>query len=525
MTKGAVALVLHAHLPYVRSAEPGSLEEDWFFQALVESYLPLLETLEQAANDPVCQAKLTISLSPTLLTLFSASDLKQRFPIWLDQRLNLLPKADPSLRNAADQLAYTFQRHLASWIACAGDLIGRFATLQCQGVVDLLTCGATHGYLPLLRQPPEAVRGQLRTSVREHQRLIGERPLGIWLPECAYYEGLDHWIRDAGLRYAVLDAHGLLYGQPRPRYGVYAPICSRKGVAFFGRDSKATLPVWSARDGYPGDPNYREFHRDLGWDLPIEQLAPLGLNESRPLSLKLHRVTNYSAPLDKKQPYNPVIAAERVKQHALEYLKGRCQQLDQLETIMDVAPLLVAPFDAELFGHWWFEGPAFLGELLCQSHKEGVSFTRLCDVLNSSEQLQLCDPCPSSWGQGGYHNYWLNDSNSWVIPQWEKAAAAMVLRCSRGVARETDLALLKQAARELLLAQSSDWSFILRSGTTTKLAKKRIERHLGRFWRLMDAMDGNDILPGGWLKQVQNDDNIFPLIQPLDWNQLPTQSD
>ena len=192
MTKGAVALVLHAHLPYVRSAEPGSLEEDWFFQALVECYLPLLETLERAAKRPDCEPKLTMGLSPTLLTLLDAPDLKQRFPTWLAQRQQLLPQADQALRVGADHLSKTFERHLAAWTACDGDLIGRFAALQRQGVVDLLTCGATHGYLPLLRHHPEAVRGQLRTAVREHQRLIGERPLGIWLPECAYYEGLDH---------------------------------------------------------------------------------------------------------------------------------------------------------------------------------------------------------------------------------------------------------------------------------------------------------------------------------------------
>jgi 1,4-alpha-glucan branching enzyme len=291
-------------------------------------------------------------------------------------------------------------------------------------------------------------------------------------------------------------------------------------VAFFGRDSEATLPVWSAKDGYPGNPDYREFHRDLGWDLPVEQLAPLGLSEPRPLSLKLHRVTNHNSPLNQKEPYRPAVAAERVKEHARDYLQGRRQQLDQLETAMGVAPLLVAPFDAELFGHWWFEGPAFLAELFQQANEQGVKFARLRDVLNQSSQLQLCDPSPSSWGQGGYHDYWLNDTNAWVIPEWEKAAAAMVTRCSRGVAHEGDLALLEQAARELLLAQSSDWSFILRAGTTTGLAKERIERHLGRFWQLMAALDGHEALPVHWLNNISNDDNIFPLVQPLDWAKL-----
>ena len=517
MSNGSVALVLHAHLPYVRSVVPGSLEEDWFFQALMECYLPLLEVLEQAAAAPASTPKLTVGLSPTLLSLFSDPDLKQRFPNWLDRRLDLLPHAETELAEARDHLAGSIQRHKSAWMACDGDLISRFAALQRAEVVDLLTCGATHGYLPLLRNHPETVRGQLRTAVREHHRLIGERPLGIWLPECAYYEGLDQWMRDAGLRYAVLDGHGLLHGRPRPRYGVYAPICSRNGVAFFGRDSEATLPVWSAKDGYPGDPHYREFHRDLGWDLPLEQLSPLGLAAPRPLGLKLHRVTDHSAPLDQKQPYRPAIAAERIRHHASHYLQGRRRQLDQLSSSMSISPLLVAPFDAELFGHWWFEGPSFLAELFQQGPANGIRFTRLRDVLDGSQQLQLCDPCPSSWGQGGYHNYWLNESNGWIVPEWERAGDAMVQRCSRGVGSEQAMQWLQQAARELLLAQSSDWSFILRAGTTTELAKERVQRHLGRFWQLMQAIDGTTELPEGWLEEVQLDDRLFPLIQPLDW--------
>tara|TARA_B100002051_G_scaffold276664_1_gene326602 strand:+ start:2741 stop:4324 length:1584 start_codon:yes stop_codon:yes gene_type:complete len=517
VTKGAVALVLHAHLPYVRSTQPGSLEEDWFFQALIECYLPLLGVLEHNDDDAATAPKITIGLSPTLLSLLDDDELRNRFPNWLEARLQLLPEAEPSLRHAAVHLAWTIERHRQSWLDCNGDLIGRFARLQQRGVVDLLTCGATHGYLPLLRQNPEAIRGQLRTAVREHQRLIGERPLGIWLPECAYYEGLDRWMRDAGLRYAVLDGHGLLHAHPRPRYGVYAPICSRNGVAFFGRDSDATLPVWSAKDGYPGDPQYREFHRDLGWDLPLEKLEPLGLKEPRPLGLKLHRVTDHTLSLDQKQPYAPDIAAERIRQHAQHYLRGRRQQLEQLAATMQINPLLVAPFDAELFGHWWFEGPAFLNELFKQGPTEGIQFTRLRDVLQTAGQLQLCDPCPSSWGQGGFHNYWLNETNAWVVSEWDRAGEAMVRRCSRGVGREQDLDLLRQAARELLLAQSSDWSFILRAGTTTDLARNRIKRHLERFWLLMAAIDDNESLPHGWLEEVQMDDRLFPLIQPLDW--------
>ncbi|MEY3964243.1 MAG: hypothetical protein RLZZ106_1498, partial [Cyanobacteriota bacterium] len=432
MATGDLALVLHAHLPYVHSSEPGSLEEDWYFQALLECYLPLLDVLERAAADPQQRPRLSMGLSPTLLSLLSNAGLSARFGPWLAVRQELLRQAPAGHANAAADVAQLLSRAHQAWELCGGDLLPRFQRLQRAGVLDLLTCAATHGYLPLLRDCPEAVRAQLLTAVREHQRLLGVRPQGIWLPECAFYEGLDRLLVSCGLRYAILDAHGLLHGQPRPRYGVYAPVCTPAGMAFFGRDSESTLPVWSARDGYPGDPHYREFHRDLGWDLPAGDLEQRGIPCARPLGLKLHRVSERDCSLDSKQPYEPEEAQRCVQRDAVHFLQGRARHLQRLEGAMDRRPLLVAPFDAELFGHWWYEGPQFLGEVFRQAPSQGVDLVTLRDTLSRGDALQLCQPSPSSWGQGGYHNYWLNDSNAWVIPEWNRASRAMVQRVSRG---------------------------------------------------------------------------------------------
>ena len=516
---GDLALVLHAHLPYVRSSEPGSLEEDWYFQALQECYLPLLAVLEAAAADPLQNPRLTLGLSPTLLSLLADRQLNARFPAWLAVRQELLAQLDPEseLHAAAQQLASTLAGIAAQWERYGGQLVPRFRRLQAQGVLELITCAATHGYLPLLRSVPEAVRAQLRTAVREHERQIGERPLGIWIPECAYYEGLDEQLISNGLRYSLLDAHGLLHGMPRPRYGVFAPICSPAGVAFFGRDSTSTLPVWSASQGYPGHPAYREFHRDLGWDLSDEQLSAAGINSRRPLGLKLHRVTGQGCPLEAKAPYDPEVASGQIQDHAADYLAGRAAELTSLASSMQRRPLLVAPFDAELFGHWWFEGPQFLAALFVNAAALGVRLVHLREVLSSGESLQVCNPSPSSWGQGGYHNYWLNETNAWVVPEWQKASLAMVRRVSQGVGSVQKRQLLHQAGRELLLAQSSDWSFILRAGTTTQLARERIERHLDRFWRLLDAIDNGTELSQIWLDGVQREDGLFPNLDSADW--------
>ncbi|MBW3042294.1 glycoside hydrolase family 57 protein [Prochlorococcus marinus] len=517
MAKGNLAIVLHAHLPFVRSEEPGSLEEDWFFQALVECYLPLLRTLEEAYNSKEQFPKITIGLSPTLLSLLEDEVLKNRFKEWVNIRLEVLESLNTDNKKAALHLKNHFKDQLASWNSCQGDLIGRFEKLQISEVIDILTCAATHGYLPLLRENPEAVRGQLKTAVREHKRLFKNPPLGIWLPECAYYEGLDELMAEAGLRYAVLDGHGLLNAYPRPRYGLYAPICTSKGVAFFGRDSESTLPVWSARDGYPGNPNYREFHRDLGWDLSIENLKKIGINEKRPLGIKLFKISSKNTSLEKKQQYDPIAAQAMVEKDAENYLKDRKRQLIKLEKSMIIEPLLIAPFDAELFGHWWFEGPQFLSQLFIKSKKEGINLITLKESLQINNQLQLCNPSPSSWGQGGFHNYWLNDSNAWIVHEWSKAGREMVNICSKGIQKESNIKIIKQAARELLLCQSSDWSFILKAGTTTGLARERINLHIKRFWMLINAIKNNKIIEPNFLKTVEREDCIFPLISPIDW--------
>ena len=250
---GQLAIVLHAHLPYVRKNEKNSLEEDWLFQAVIECYLPLLKVFDKTSKSIPNSTKITMSLSPTLLTLLDNSHLKNKFKEWVHTRISFLEDLPDKEKIASTFLLRNINDQLDYWQKYSGNLIERFKELYSGGFLDILTCAATHGYLPILRENPETVLAQIKTAIRSHNNFFGSKPLGIWLPECAYYENLDEILADCGIRYAVLDGHGILNSKPRPRYGVYAPICSKRGVAFFGRDSQSTLPVWSAKEGFPGD--------------------------------------------------------------------------------------------------------------------------------------------------------------------------------------------------------------------------------------------------------------------------------
>ena len=514
---GSLAFILHAHLPYVRKNEKNSLEEDWFYQAILECYIPLLRVMEEASASGSKNTKLTISLSPTLLSLLQDLELQKKFPSWINTRIELLKelpkeKKDSSkflLRNIKDQLGY--------WEECSGNIISKFKSLSERGYLDIMTCAATHGYLPILRENPETVYGQIKTAIRNHNKTFKVNPLGIWLPECAYYENLDKILSDCGIRYAVLDGHGILNAKPRPRYGVYAPICSQNGVAFFGRDSESTLPVWSSREGFPGDSVYREFHKDLGWELPLSKLEEKGISSKRPLGLKFYRITNSSISLGEKEFYDEKLAYLKVSEHSDNYLSQRSEQLKNINTSGKFRPILIAPFDAELFGHWWYEGPLFLKNIFKKSAKYSLKLTHLKEILSETPKLQICEPSSSSWGQGGYHNYWLNDTNAWIVPEITRAGSAFIDINSKNINDELFKRILMQAARELLLSESSDWSFILRAGTTTQLAKERVERHLSRFWKLIECINDKKIIDLKFLESIEAEDKIFPSIDLTDW--------
>ena len=514
---GNLAFILHAHLPYVRKNEKNSLEEDWYFQAVLECYLPLIRVLEESIKSEPENSKLTISLSPTLITLFQSSELQEKFPEWINTRIKLLNELPEKQRNASKFLLKNMADQLIYWEKYAGNLIIRFKYLLETGCVDIITCAATHGYLPILRENPETVLGQIKTAIRHHHSTFDVKPLGIWLPECAYYENLDKILIECGIRYAVLDGHGILNSKPRPRYGVYAPICSKNGIAFFGRDSQSTLPVWSAKEGFPGDPSYREYHKDIGWELPLNKLKEHGISSIRPLGLKFYRITDNAISLGEKDFYKENLAEKKAEEHAEIYLSRRSEQLKKLNLDYKFNPILIAPFDAELFGHWWYEGPIFLKNIFKNSKKHLIKLTHLREILSFSPQIQVCEPSPSSWGHGGFHNYWLNDTNAWIVPEITKAGSTFVELNSKNIQTELSKRILMQAARELLLAESSDWSFILRAGTTTDLAKERIERHLSRFWKLIRSLNENESIDFTFLKSIEKEDKIFPNINLSDW--------
>ncbi len=526
--KGYLALVLHAHLPFVRHPEENYfLEENWFFEAITESYIPLIRVFETLIRDDV-DFRVAMSISPTLAAMMSDHLLQKRYVRHINRLIELAEKElertahDPQYHGLA--LMY-YNRFIDARYAFVNNyqknLINAFKKFQESGYLEIIACPATHGFLPNLNVNESSIRAQIEIGIEQYRNHFGVDPNGMWLPECGFYPGLDILLKAAGIKYFFCDSHGIINADPQPQFSVYAPIYTPSGVAAFGRDWESSKQVWSSKEGYPGDPDYREYYRDIGFTMDLEYIKPYIHPDGIRINtgIKYWRVTGDT---EEKAPYKPQAARDKAAAHAGDFMFNRQKQIEDLASRMDRKPIIVAPYDAELFGHWWFEGPQWI-DLLARKifyDADSVAMITPSEYLKEYPTNQVAMPSLSSWGDKGFSEFWLETSNDWIYPYLHEAGRIM-----RDLAeKDSDLIqgnfgtkplksalryrALNQAARELLLAESSDWPFIIKAQTMAAYAEKRLKQHLNRFFKISNDLQ-NGTINESWLKEIESRDNIF----------------
>jgi len=505
--------------------EQNALAEDWLFEAVTETYIPLLTLAEGWRRDRV-HARLTLSLSPPLLEMLRDDLLAQRYV----ERLNVLLELAESevRRNRGDdrfhdtavmnraRLVDTLERF--EKLYCR-DLVAAFRFFQECGTFEIVTSCATHAFLPCFDTGYR--RAQIRLGAKCYESHFDRRPTGMWLPECGFVPGIDRLLADEGIGFFVVDAHGFELADPTPVFATYSPIVCPSGVFAFPRDPESSAQVWSEASGYPGDARYREFYRDLGHELDDTSIAQLLLPDGsrRSLGLKYHRVTGADVALDDKQPYHRGHALQAANEHAAHFVRARAARSEHVRNLTLRPAVLVAPYDAELFGHWWFEGPEFLDFVVRRSAREQSEYrlSTATDVMDSGMEFQVAMPAASSWGAHGYNDTWLNDANDWIWPHLHRAAHELArIARERVGAQGLEARALNQLVRELTLASSSDWPFMITMGTTSAYGESRVQTHVNRFNRLVRDIEGGTI-DEAWLAKIEAYDNIF---QDLDYQGL-----
>ncbi len=550
--KGYVSFVLHAHLPFIHHPESDDyLEESWLYEAISETYIPLLKNFKRLVDEKV-DFRITMSMTPPLLSMLSNKLLQQKYIKYLEQLIELSEKEikrttfNQKMNNLSHYYYERYSEDLRLFrdvFKC--DLISQFKHFQDIGVLEIITCGATHGYFPILYVNEKTVRAQIAVGVQTYERFFGRKPRGIWLPECGYVPEADKYLREFGLDYAIVESHGVLYANPTPIYGTLAPIVSPQGFTVFGRDMESSRQVWSSINGYPGDYNYRDFYRDIGYEADYDYIKPyIAHNGVRVhTGIKYHRITGDT---DNKDIYDIRWAKDSAERQAGHFLNSRTEQIENASKYMDKPPIVLCPYDAELYGHWWYEGPYWLYILFKKIYYDECNFKLITpsEYMDKYPEIQECQPCRSSWGANGYSEVWLNPSNDYAHKHLHTAGDRMCelaynFRDSYDILNNLDnqikklkenkepitkitstskyrntklqVRALNQAARELLLAQSSDWLFIITNNTMVDYAHRRIKDHIGRFTRLYNELNSGKI-DRKFLTEIEEKDSVFPDI-------------
>jgi len=531
-------LTLHGHLPYVLHHGRWPHGSVWLCEAAFDSYLPLIEALQALERDKIA-SPITLGITPVLANQLAHPSFISEFEAYMERRLegaagapvHLAASGDAALVPIAKFWHERLTRLLGLFRSLDGDLISALRGFEDRGRIELISSAATHGFLPLLARD-ESIRLQLAVGVAEHKRLFGRTPTGCWLPECAYRPGgawtppgagpglrqmyragTDEHLAAAGYRYFFVDTHlvraGAALGYPevddipvtgdRTPYVAYRVASSKRrahDLYALVRDPKASAQVWSRAQGYPGDQWYLEFHK-IRW----------------PDGLRLWRVTGSGIDLGGKQRYDPGAAGNSAKNHAEHFasvLRETAARVQQPRAVV------TAPFDAELFGHWWFEGVDFLAQLYRQLSRNGVRpVTAGQHVKSSAKASPTIQLTEGSWGKNGDFSMWMNEQTAWTWQRlWalEQAYWAVAAKALTGGAKPR--AVLAQATRSMLLAQASDWQFIISTAEAADYATQRFDEHCGQAEDLVRAL-ANGKIDDATMHRVEAlgaQDNLFPNV-------------
>jgi 1,4-alpha-glucan branching enzyme len=564
---GYLNLTLHAHLPYVihHGTWPHGLE--WLLEAAAETYLPLLRMLDTLEQDNI-PFKCNLNLSPVLLEQLAHPAFRAEFPRYLERKINsaredeayFMQSGEAHFAVTARYWQHYFQQARQQFAEVQEDIIAGFRHHAETGRIEILTSAATHGYLPLLGTD-ESVRAQLRTGLAVHQQHLGRPPRGMWSPECGYrsagdwrapvlpegshgpaaaYDriGMEQAFAENHLDYFIVDTHqveqsemalapyqmqtrqiardvepAILNHAPERRlyqsYYVNGPTAAAQPVAVFPRDPRTSVQVWSGDTGYPGDGNYLDFHKKR-W----------------PGGHRYWKVTGPEIDMGDKAPYQLEAAQERARIHAEHYVELVYETLQS--GIGDgIPPILTSPFDAELFGHWWFEGTLWLEQVAraLASKNLPLEMTTCSEYLDQHPRAGYLSIPEGSWGRNGTHEVWLNDETRWTWQHIYAAEASVRAIATEGRWREDALGerIVKQLCRELLLLESSDWQFLITTESARDYAEKRFREHLDSFralealWIGLMQQDPLSEAQEKQLAEIEEQDNIFAAISPADW--------
>jgi 1,4-alpha-glucan branching enzyme len=509
-----ISLVLYAHLPY--AGEPGTAGEEWFFEALSETYLPLLAVFDRLEGDYI-PFRLGLSVSPVLCHMMSDEALLQRFLEYTDKQIEFgireleRTKDQPELQNLV-KLYYdkAVDRRIAFTERYERNILRAFDYYQRKGKLELLTTAATHAFLPFLSPYAEAVQAQVEVAIASYRQHFGKYPQGFWLPELGWTPELEGCLRAYNFGYTVVEPHGLVFGKPPASRGSFYPVKTPGGICIFARDYRGGEDV----SRMIHDSVYRDNNKDAGYELSADHLGAF-LTSGGSRTRTGFKYWSTAPQGDHKPLYDPRTASEKAVEHARLFLENQSARLFEAAQYMKEVPVSLCAYDADTFGRFWHEGPQFVEALfrLSAGYRE-LQFMTPAEYLYKQDisYFQTSIPEFSSRGTNGYAETWLDSSNDWMYRHLIRSLDRMVEMAER-FSEDTGLKerTLNQAAREILLAASSDWPKMLYHEDSSEYARGQIEDSLRNFTTIYEAL-GSNYISTEWLTNLEKRHSVFPHI-------------
>ena len=518
--KGCWALVLHMHLPFVRHLEHKvALEEMWLFEAITSCYTQLLNTMWSLERDKI-DFRLTVSISPPLISMLSDPQLRDRYRVYLKEVMELAEKELNHHRGG------TFQATIESILerlhnarkvfeAYGGDILTGFRDFQKTGKLEIIAVAGTHPILPFYMHYPEMIRGHIQEACKQYYRVFEQWPRGIWLPENAYCPGLDQYLAEAGIKWTLVNSTGLARGSTRCWYDTARPVITHHGVAVFGIDEETRAQVWSREAGYPGDGRYKEWYRDLGYEAGWDYLSDYWkvANVRRNTGIKYYRITGKE--VQDKAPYNPEWARQAVNEQSGQFVFYRGTQAGNLRGQHNIKPCVVSAYDAELFGHWWEEGPLWIEDILRKMAFDQAEVRPVtpAEFLAEQSRHQLLTPGMSTWGKKATFETWLDgrayQPNAWIYRHLFRLTDKLIqLATERKADEGITWRAMNQAVRELMLAQSSDWPFLISMDQSVRYSEVRLIKHISRARELLRQVEERNV-NDTFLRTLESADTVL----------------
>ena len=498
---GYFTLVLHTHLPYVRKNGAWPVGEDWLYQAMSETYLPLLGMLAEMDSEDISSC-MGITMTPVLCEQLADPYVQDRFIEYLkvmaehtaDDIKDFEYLSDDKRKALGEAYYEDYRRKLLAFVAIDGDLLGALASFEQAGLVETIASSATHAFLPGLADW-RSVRTQVLLGLESHRRRFGVNPAGFWMPECAYREGLEDLLQSEGVRYILVDPSAL--GELPSTYPYYV---GSSRVAAVARSERAHRNAWDDQAGYPTDDLYKDstkYYQGSG--------------------LHYWKVTGPNVRIEDKEIYEPGPAQARAFDHARHFINAIAEELRAAPASpgngskTGAKPLVLASYDTEFLGHGWKEGVYWL-EVVLRS-LEGAEEIRMT---TPSRYLEGNPPSTSvtldltTWGTNKDYSTWINAETGWMWEALENSQKRLSRLKNYRSGSELENRALEQAAREVLLLESSDWPYMVAKNRAKEYSIQRFCAHLERFREIASTLEAGDLdRLELMLGEIEEADNIF----------------